>query len=416
MNLGKIAALLFATTPVILLADTTIWDRFRGPNGTGHYPATTIPTSFSQKQGLLWKVPLKGTGNSSPVVWKDTMFIHASEGDGTKRYLQAFNAKTGKELWTKSFSGAKAKTHVRNSLASCTPATDGERVYSLIWNGEAISLYCHDYQGKEIWMRDFGKYASQHGPGHSPIIVNGKVIFNNDQDGSAQLIAMDCKTGKTVWEMPRKAFRACYSTPFLNPSSDGKQELLVATTAGISSYDPDKGSENWQYSWSFSKSPLRTVASPIVAGGMVIACSGDGSGDRHLIAVRLGGKGDVTGTNLAWENRKIFPYVPTLLGKDDFLFSVTDKGMAMCHIASTGKEVWTNRLDSPVTASPVLIGQNIFTIGEDGAVYIYKAQGSFNLVAKNQLDEPVYASPAIANDKLYIRGKNHLFCIGNKTN
>ena len=414
MNAFKTGALLALLMPFGLLAEPNNWERFRGPNGTGKSDSNKIPTTFSSTEGVVWKVPLKGTGNSSPIIWNDRVFVHSSEQDGTKRYLISLDATNGKVLWTKEFSGAKAKTHVKNSLASCTPTTDGERIYNIVWNGEEISLFAHDFNGKEVWKRDFGKYVSQHGPGHSPIVVNGKIIFNNDQDGSAQLFALDSKTGKTVWEAPRKAFRACYSTPILNKSPEGKMELLVGTTAGITSYDPDKGSENWSYTWSFTKSPLRTVASPIVAAGVVIACSGDGAGDRHLIAVRLGGKGDVTGTNLAWENRKIFPYVPTMLSKDDFVFSVTDKGMAMCHIANSGKEVWTNRLDSPVTASPVMIGDNIFAIGEDGTVYVFKAQGSFQQIAKNSMGEPVFASPAVANDKLFVRGKEHLFCIGKK--
>ena len=273
-------------------------------------------------------------------------------------------------------------------------------------------MYAHDFNGVEVWKKDLGAFNSQHGPGHSPIVHGNKVIFNNDQDGTAQLLAFDSKTGKTLWDIPRKAFRACYSTPLFNTLENGKLELLVATSAGITSYDADKGLENWNYTWSFSKMPLRTVASPVVTSGVIVACSGDGAGDRHLIAVKLGGTGDVTPTNLLWENRKSFPYVPSMISKQEYIFSVTDKGMALCNLAVSGKELWSERLDSPVTASPLMIDNNIFAIGENGDVTIFQAEGSFKMISKNSLGEPVFSTPAVANDKLYIRGVDHLFCIG----
>lgn len=404
--------LLLTVFQVFCVAESSNWSRFRGPNGTGISDSKNIPLKFSNTENVLWKLPLSEVGNSAPVVWGNHLFLHSSFPDGSKRSLQCIDSLNGKVLWEKSFSANVAKTHIRNSLASCTPATDGERVYNIIWDGKNIALYAHDFKGNEVWKKDLGAFNSQHGPGHSPIVHNNKVIFNNDQDGSAQLLAFDSKTGNIVWEIPRKAFRACYSTPLLNTIEGGKQELLVATSAGITSYDADKGLENWNYTWTFSKNPLRTVASPVVTSGVVLACSGDGAGDRHLIAVKLGGKGDVTSSNLLWENRKIFPYVPSMITRQEYVFSITDKGMAMCHMAIDGKEVWNERLDSPVTASPLMIDGNIFAFGENGDVYIFQATGSFKMVSKNSLGEPVFSTPAVANDRLYIRGKNHLYCIG----
>jgi outer membrane protein assembly factor BamB len=399
-------------SPALCLAETANWSRFRGPNGTGISESKNIPLKFSNTENILWKLPLADVGNSAPVIWGNHLFLHSSLPDGSKRFLQCIDSESGKLLWKKSFNAGVAKTHIKNSLASCTPATDGERVYNIIWDGKNIALYAHDFKGEEVWKKDLGAFNSQHGPGHSPIVQGNKVIFNNDQDGTAQLLAFDSKTGKTLWDIPRKAFRACYSTPLFNTLENGKLELLVATSAGITSYDADKGLENWNYTWSFSKMPLRTVASPVVTSGVVVACSGDGAGDRHLIAVKLGGTGDVTPTNLLWENRKSFPYVPCMISKQEYIFSVTDKGMAMCNLAISGKELWSERLDSPVTASPLMIDNNIFAIGENGDVYIFQAEGSFKMISKNSLGEPVFSTPAVANDKLYIRGKDHLFCIG----
>src|SRR5207253_2544865 len=144
-----------------------------------------------------------------------------------------------------------------------TPATDGERVYSLFWDGDTMALYAHDFRGKQLWKHELGKLISQHGAGHSPMVHDGKVFFANDQDGSAVLLALDARSGETVWEAKRKAFRACYSTPFLMTKGGGPAELIVASTSGITSYDLAKGTENWDYSWKFTGMALRTVASPV---------------------------------------------------------------------------------------------------------------------------------------------------------
>jgi outer membrane protein assembly factor BamB len=159
---------------------------------------------------------------------------------------------------------------------------------------------------------------------------------------------------------------------------------------------------------------LRTVASPVYSDGLIFANSGDGSGARHMIAVKAGEKGDVTRTNLVWEWKKNrpFPYVPTMLTWGEHLYFVNDRGEAGCVVAKTGAPVWTEDLGRPVTASPILIDGKIYAVSEDGIVYVYPAAPSFKLLAKNTLGEPVFATPAVADGRLLIRGKTHLFCIG----
>ncbi len=387
------------------------WERFRGPNGTGVAADKDVPVRW-QTENVLWKTALPGKGNSSPIVWNDRLFLQTASTDGMDRSLVCIETRTGQILWTRSAPGVRATIHKRNSWASCTPATDGERVYCLFWDGKDLLLTAYDFTGKQVWKRELGGYTSQHGAGHSPIVHDGRVFLANDQDGTAVLLCFDARTGKTVWEAKRPPFRACYSTPLLHDRPDGGKELLVGSTAGITSYDPASGKVYWNYSWSFTGMPLRTVASPIVADGMVLQSAGDGSGARHAIAVKLGGKGNVTETALAWENTKNLPYVPTMLSQGEYVYSVNDKGIAACHVAKTGKEVWSERLGSPVTASPLLIDGKIYAAGEDGKVYVYAASPKFSLLAQNTLDEAVYATPAVANDRLYIRGKEHLYCIG----
>jgi outer membrane protein assembly factor BamB len=247
------------------------------------------------------------------------------------------------------------------------------------------------------------------------MVHGGKVYLNNDQDGAAVLIALEARTGQVAWQVKRPAFRACYSTPFVREDAEGKPELVVASTAGISGYEPDTGREKWHWSWHFSNMPLRTVGSPVYSQGIVFAASGDGSGERHMVAVRAGGKGDVTATNLVWQRKRDFPYVPTILAYDDYLFYVNDLGVASCRRALTGATIWSHRLESSVTASPVIVDGKMYVITEEGDVFVIAAASTYKQLAKNALGEGVYASPAVADQRLYIRGVKHLFCIGKAT-
>ena len=410
-RLLTLAALLLATA----FAQAGNWPRFRGPNGAGTTDDKDVPLNFSEKENLLWKLAIPGVGHSSPVVWGDSLFLQSASKDGKERWLICVDTTEGAIRWKTSIPGSKSHIHDRNSLASSTPATDGERVYSLFWDGDRITLHAHDFKGNPVWKRELGEFKSQHGAGQSPMVYDGKVILANDQDGSAVLLAFDAKTGEPAWQAKRKAFRACYSTPFVKDNGTGPAELIVASTSGITSYDPAKGTENWDYSWKFDGMALRTVSSPVAANGLIFANSGDGSGARHTIAIKAGSKGADVSKNLVWEEKKTFPYVPCMLTRGDYLFTVSDFGFAACYEATSGKELWRERLGKNVTASPILVNGNIYAVGEDGTVYVYKADKEFDLVGKSSVGEPVSATPAVADGKLYIRGREHLFCVGKKS-
>ena len=395
------------------------WPRFRGPNGTGVSADKDVPIKWTTKENMLWKTPIPGHGNSSPILWGDHLFIQSSSVDGSERWLFCLNAVSGKVLWKKSVAGADAHTHPKNTLASSTPATDGERVYAIFWDGQDLLLNAYDFKGAPVWSRSLGAYVSEHGAGISPIVYNGLVILADDQGAKVDqpapcwVLAFHAKDGTDAWKAKRKSFRASYSTPFIMKSDKREPELIVASTAGVSAYNPDNGAEIWNYVWSFPTHPLRTVASPILAGGLVIANAGEGGKGRSLIALRPDGKGDVTKTHLAWEDQKTFSYVPTLLASGDYLYGVNDQGFATCHVAKTGVEVWRHRLGSAVSASPVLIDGKIYAVGEDGEAYVFEASPkAFKLLAKNSLGERVISTPAVANNRLYIHGQQNLFCIG----
>jgi outer membrane protein assembly factor BamB len=411
---GLVAAV--AAAPARLAAEererNEQWSRFRGPHGAGIAADREVPLRWSERQGILWRSEIPGVGHSSPVIWNNRLFVQSSSSDGSERLLLCLNTEDGSIVWKRSVPGSAAHTNEYNTLASSTPTTDGQRVYAAVWDGTEVAIHAYDFQGNPLWHTELGRFTSQHGFGSSPIVSQGKVILANDQDGSAELVALDAQNGSRVWQAPRKPFRACYSVPLVT-DRDGAPELIVASTAGITGYDPRTGQENWNYVWKFDGMPLRTVASPLVSGGMVFINSGDGSGARHTIAVKAGGKGDVTQTNLVWESRRDFPYVPTMLTYGDYLFYVSDMGMASCRIAATGKVVWNERLSGKFFASPILVDGKIHAVNTEGRVYVFAAAPNYQQLARNSIGEPVFASPAVADNRLYIRGMQHLFCIGN---
>jgi outer membrane protein assembly factor BamB len=391
------------------------WPRFRGDNGTGTSQDRDVPVEFSEGQNLVWKTPIPGLGNSSPIVWGDRIFLQSASADGKERLLVSLNLKDGKILWTKSLPGAKAKINVKNSLASSTPATDGERVYAVFWDGAGLTLHACDFQGNQLWQESLGGHKSQHGAAVSPIVHDGLVIVNNDQDGAAELVAHDARTGKRVWAVKRDPVRACYSTPFILKRAGRGEELIVASTTSIAGYEPRTGKENWHWTWKHSNMPLRTVASPVEAGGIVYACSGDGKGDRNTVAVKLGDKGDVTDSNLVWSSERAnMPYVPCMLPHDGYLYYVNDKGLAACLNPKTGEEVWSQRLSGNVSSSPILVDGKIYTIAEDGEAHVFEAAPKFKLLSATSLGEPVFATPAVSQGKLLIRTQRYLSCFGKK--
>jgi outer membrane protein assembly factor BamB len=393
-------------------AQASDWLRYRGPNGTGAVKGQDIPLHWSEKDGIIWKVAVPGQGHSCPIVCGEKLFIQSAGTDGKERFLLCFATSDGKLLWLRSVAGQRSHTHDKNSLASSTPATDGKRVYAYFWDGRETSVHAYDMDGNPLWQHRLGGFTSQHGPGASPIVHENRVIVLNDQDGASRVVALDAGTGGLAWEAPRQPYRACYSTPCLLEKAGEPIQLIVASTAGLTAYDPATGIIHWDYKWSFDGMPLRTVASPICGAGRVFANSGDGSGARDAIAIKVGGKGDVTESALVWRQRQTFPYVPTMLLFDKHLYFVNDQGFAGCAVAATGEMVWTERLGGPVTSSPILIDGKILSINNEGTVSIFAAEPQFKLLGKNSMGEAVSATPAVAGQRLYVRGESHLFCIG----
>lgn len=406
--------LMAALTPMLAAAD---WSRFRGPNGDGTAAKDSVPVQWSEKENIAWSRELPGLGNSSPIIAKGNLFLMTATRDGSKRSLVCLDAETGKPKWEKSFVGQPAKIHAKSSLASCTPASDGTLVYAAFWDGRAVTVHAFDFDGNEKWHTPLGKFESQHGAGLSPIVHDGRVFINFDQDGAAEIVALDAKTGERAWPgVQRKAYRACYSTPLIRELPGGKSELVVFSTAGAAGYDPKTGSLNWNWTipWKPGEMALRSVASPLLVNNDLVCLTGDGSGSRYGACIAIGGDG----ATVNWEKKSnnLMPYVPCPVVKDDFIYWVTDQGVVECLDLKKGKIQWSERaFNKSVSASPVLVGDRLVVVDEGGKSVVVKADPKeFEKLGEGSVGEPVFASPAVANGKLYIRGATHLFCIQGK--
>ncbi len=389
------------------------WTRFRGPNGTGISEATGIPVTWTE-QDFLWRVPVAGDSHAQPVIWGDRIFLTTALGDGKERALLCLNKADGRELWRKTFALAGHRPGSKNSAhANASPVVDRDRVVALFVSKDHFWVRAFDHAGKELWSRDLGGFLSQHGHGASPIIHDNMVVVTNDQDGESFVIALDVRMGAPVWTSPRKTVRggAAYGTPILHPRADGALEMLFASQAhGISALDPKTGKLLWE-SPVFDK---RMVASPVVAGDVVIGSCGSGGGGNYLSAVKLGGSGDVSGTHVAYTLRRATHYVPTPLYRDGRVYLINDAGIASAIEAATGKEIWSERLRAEFFASPVMIEGRIYVPSTKGEMIVLATGDKYELLARNPIGEGTHSTPCVDGGRLYVKTFTHLVCVGKK--
>lgn len=409
---GVFLGLCSASLPVGAAAQE--WTRFRGPNGTGHSEATTIPVTWTERD-FRWRVALPGVGHSQPVMWGGRIFITAARAAGQERVLVCLRQDDGRELWAKTFALPTPKlTNKNTSYANGSAVVDGERVIATFVSAEHFWVRAFDHEGRERWSRDLGTFASQHGHGASPMIFENTVIVTNDQDGPSFVAALDLATGKTVWQTPRRSADngTAYSTPCVHVRPDGMPELLLTSRShGISSLDPRTGLQNWEA----PAYKLRMAASPVVAGELVIgSCGSAGGAGNYLAAVRLGGRGDVSKTHVAYTIKKATPYVTTPLVRDDRVYWISDAGVATAIEAATGREIWAERLRGEFFASPVLIAGKIYCPSVKGEMFVLASGDKFQELARNPLGEGTHSTPCVDGGRLYVRTFSHLLCLGNK--
>lgn len=388
------------------------WTRFRGPNGTGISESKAIPVIWTEKD-FRWRVSLPGESHSNPVIWGDRIFLESAQGAGTERMLLCLRKEDGKELWSKKYPMSANTKHKLNSFASSTPAVDKDRVYASFADAEKFLVKAWDHSGKELWTANLGPFKSQHGLGASPIVFEDKLIVTNDQDGDSFIVALEIKTGKIVWKCARRGAEqyTAYGTPtILERKGQPTQILTTSYSHGISSLDAKTGAMLWEAKV-FDK---RAVSSPVVAGDLVLGSCGSGGGGNFLAAVRLGGTGDVTQSNLAYTMRTSAPYVPTPLVQGDRIFWISDDGVAGCVEASSGRIIWKERVGGAYYGSPVLIDGKVYCVSTKGEVAVFAAADEFKLLGRNPLGEGSHSTPCVDGDRLYLKTFTHLVCLGGK--
>ena len=390
------------------------WTRFRGPNGTGVSNADSIPAVWTDSD-YNWRTQLPGIGHSSPVIWKDRLFILSADPETATRYALCIGTEDGREIWRREFPSETHKIHDRNSFASPSPAVDADHVYVAWSTPDQTTFMAFDHEGNTAWELDLGPFDSQHGFGTSPMLFKDLVILcvqqkkpqrNGPRTDSSFIIAVDRKTGATRWNTTRMSEVVSYSVPCLYQPVEGNPELICMSTAhGIYSLDPETGNENW----SIDVFSMRTVSSPIIADGLVFGSTGSGGGGNYVVAVRPG-----VDAELVYEVKKQAPYVPCPVAANGLVFLWYDKGIVTCIRAESGEQVWQKRIGGNFSGSPVIAGDRIYCIDEDGDVVVLAAGEQFQLLGKSPLGEASRSTPAVAGGRMYLRTYSHLVSIGGK--
>ena len=412
-----------AAASLILLSATSPaqeWTRFRGPNGTGISQAKSIPTKIGDAD-LNWKVELPGGGHSSPVLWGEQIFLTSTGGKAGGISAICLSAKDGSVVWKHDFVLAPFSKHQYNSFASCTPAVNEEAVY-VVWNEpEHYFLTALDHAGKLLWQRDFGPYVTQHGSGTSPIICEDKVVLANSQDdpkfsnngtrkGESSIIAVDARSGKTVWQTPRRSTVVSFSTPCLYEPKSGKRALIFNSQShGISALDPDNGKVLWEYDQAFDK---RSVSSPLLAGDLILGSCGSGGGGNFVTAVKAGDVRSKRDPELAYQLKKSAPYVPTGIVMGELIWLWSDGGIVTCVSAPTGEIRYQERVGGNYFGSPVWVDGRLFCVSTTGEVVVLEASDKFKVLHRYPLNELCHTTPAVALGRMFIRTDKHLWSFG----
>lgn len=415
-------SLIIAVTACALNSIAQEWTRFRGPNGSGISHTKTVPTKISDGD-INWKVELPGTGHSSPVLWGEQIFVTSTGDKSGGISVLCLDANDGHLLWRRDFSLTPFSRHKFNSYASSTPAVDAECVY-VLWNEpEHYILTALDHSGKTIWQRDFGPFVSQHGCGISPIVHQGKIILGNEQDdqkvvseatrsGKSFIVALDAKTGKTLWQTPRNSAAVAYSTPCVYEPKNGKPALVFNSQGhGIYAVHPDTGKILWEYERAFDK---RSVSSPVIAGGIILGSCGSGGGGNFVTAVKAGDASAGRKAQLAYQIKQSAPYVPTGIAVNDLVWLWSDGGIVTCLDAPTGFIRYQERAGGNYFGSPVWIDGRLFCVSTAGELVVLEASARFNVLHRYPLNELCHSTPAVALGRIFIRTEKHLSSIGGR--
>lgn len=439
-------------------ASAANWPAWRGPQGDGTTAsASNLPQTWSAEENVKWKRELPAWSGSSPVIWGDRIFVispskeaaaevdpavsaaaaaRARRGGGNGRapttggpggqeiFLHCLSRATGEELWKKQFDRGN-QIRMRHNSSSPSPVTDGKLVWVMSGNG---MIACFDFAGNEKWKFDvpakYGRFGLNHGYGASPLLLDGKlivpVLHGMHTDDPSYVFALEGTTGKPLWrvERPTEAQREspdAYTTPAVVDVS-GKKQIVIVGGDCVTGHDAETGAEVWRANGLNPRNngSYRIVASPVVREGMIFSPSRV----QPLLALKPGGKGDVTQSHLAWKfENSAAPDVPTPVSDGARLYLVGDNGQLTCLDAKTGAVIYGPH-DTGIgvtSGSPVLADGKIYVTSHTAETAVVQAGPEYKLLAKNSLDNSwTLSSPAIADNEIFIRTASHLYCIAKK--
>ena len=393
------------------------WPQWRGPLGNGVSPTADPPTKWSETSNVRWKVKLPGSGTGTPIIWNDQVLVQAAvpgaDPNGPIRFtLLSLDRRTGKIAWQKvAREEVPHEGHHRDhGYASQSPVTDGRYLVSFFGSR---GLHCYDLQGNLKWTKQLGQMRTRNGfgEGSSAALSGDTVVVNWDHEGEDFIAAFDAATGKERWRQPRDE-PTSWATPLI-VEHGGRAQVISTATNKIRSYDLATGKPVWEC----AGMTTNTIPSPVANEEMVYVMSGFRG--NSLLAIRLGREGDLTGTDaIAWSHRRNTPYVPSpLLYGDRLYFFSNNSGILSCFHARTGKAlIDAVRIDAlpNVYASPVGAAGRVYLVGRNGAMVVLKDADQLEVLATNKLEDGFEASPAVAGNELFLRGREHLYCIAGK--
>lgn len=414
----KCMAILF-TLAFAQLAIAENWPQFRGPTGQGESSEKNLPLKWSTTENIAWTAEIPGWGWSSPIVWADRIFLTYTTQDGISCHVMSIDRRAGKIVWDiEVFKQTLTRLQSKNSYASPTPITDGTMVYAVFKEGGIAAL---SFEGKVAWTNLDYPFYNQHGMGSSPALYKNLLILPYDtsaKTGDLKLgwqkpwdqgfvLALDKATGKEVWKTHRGLSRIGHTMPRII-DVDGKPQIISDAGDKLEGFDPDTGKLIW---WA-TNTGESVVPTPVLGDGLLFTESG--WMDITIRAWRLGGTGDVTKTNLVWELKKGVPTIPSYAFHDHRLYTLKEDGILQCLEPTTGKLLWKKRMEGHYSASPVVADGRIYFLSEEGTTTVIDDGPELKILAENPLNEPCQASMAISDGKLFIRTRNHLYCLGSK--
>jgi outer membrane protein assembly factor BamB len=379
------------------------WPSFRGPGSLGKAHFTNAPTSWDLAAGtnVKWKVDLTMPGYNSPVIWGDRLYLSAA--DETAHEIYCFNVNDGSQLWKQVVpkqEGAPAtppKVTDDTGFAAPTMAAHGDQVFAIFANGDLVS---YDKDGKLVWGRNVGLPNNHYGHSSSLIAYDKFLYVQLDQKTDPKLMALDVATGKELWKAQRTAIS--WASPIVAQTEFGPQ-LILCNESHVDAYDPITGAQLWtQECLSGEVAP-----SPAYANGMVFAAN------EYAVAtgIQLAKGAEGIEASIAWQYDELLPEVSSPVGDGERFYFGTAAGILVCLDAKSGEKLWEHELDSGFYSSPVLVGDRIYVLDNDGVMQIIKAGPAYESIAAIPTGEVAHATPAFMDGRIYLRSQNHLYCI-----